>query len=177
LVVGLLAYWQFAHNRREYRLRKTVVEHPTDMKAWLDLAWHYDDEGTLAADSGDEDNNPPDPTPSYRAALECFKQAVDLGATGFEVQFARAQLADAVGEKRSSVSFGQEALRFAPSPTSSADRKDDINWLHKMIARNAAAPTGLQGREDRERQVRDQRRHRLPRIIRWPLDLIADPSS
>jgi tetratricopeptide (TPR) repeat protein len=173
VIVGLIAYWQFAHDRPEYVLRKTVIDHPLDRNAWLELAWHYKYEGdTLAADSGDEDHSPPDPTSSYQEALDCFNQAVHLGATGFEVQFARAQLSDAIGETQASVSFGRDALRFAPSPMSGGDGNDDIKWLREMIARNAAAPTGPEGKEDRKQRVRDRRRKGLPGIARWPFDLI-----
>jgi len=98
LIVGVLVYWQFAHDRPGYLLRKHVVERPQDVGAWLDLASHYKSEGdTIAGDLGDEDHSPGDPTPYYSEALECMNRAVKLGAAGFEVQLSRAQLADAVG--------------------------------------------------------------------------------
>jgi hypothetical protein len=175
VLAGLFAYWQFAGDKPEYLLRKTVIQRPTDSNAWLDLARHYRYErDSLAADLGDEDHSPPDPTASYQEALDCFNHAVHLGATGFEVQLAGAQLADAVGEMQTSVSFARAALRFAPLPVSGADRSDDIKWLREMIARNDVAPSGLQGQDANKLRVRRRRRQRLPGIVRWAFDSIED---
>ena len=139
----------------------------------FDLAWHYKDQGdTLAADPGDDDHGPPDPKPFYEEALDCINRAIELGATGFEVHFSRAQLADAVGNTQAAISFAQEALRFAP-PDSRPDEENRVNWLREMTARNIDALTTLQEEEQRERErrrVRDRRRQRLPQIVRWVFD-------
>jgi hypothetical protein len=171
--IGLLAYWHANGQREEYFLRKSVIEHPNDAGAWLELARHYSYEGdNLAADSGDEEHSAPDPTPLYREALDCLNQAVSLGAGGFKVHLARAQLADEIGEQQAAVAFGREALNLAPaSSDSSADRdEDDVKWLRDMIARNAAAPPEIPI-EDNKKHVRDQRRQRIPGLLRWVFEV------
>lgn len=165
--ITLVAYWGANGRAAEYFLRKKVMQAPKDPNAWLELGWHYSDEGDkLAADPGDDDHPAPDPTPSYSEALECLNQAVSLGAGGFEVQASRAQLADAIGEKQDAVSFGRQALNLAPSPSDSSS-EEDVKWLREMISRNAAAPSESQRKSDRIQQVRDERRERVPGILRF----------
>jgi tetratricopeptide (TPR) repeat protein len=162
--ITLFAYWGASGQKTEYFLRKKVMQVPKDPNAWLELGWHYSDEGNkLADDPGDETHAAPDPTPLYSEALECLNQAVSLGAGGYEVQMARAQLADAIGEKQDAVSFGREALNLAPAPSDSSS-EEEMKWLREMISRNAAAP---RRKNDRIRQVRDERRQRLPGILRF----------
>jgi hypothetical protein len=173
--IGLFAFWEAGSKKSEYFLRKNVVQHPKDVSAWLDLASHYYNEGEkLAADSGDEDHAPPDPAPSYREALDCLDQAVSLGATGFEVQFARAQLADELGERQKAMFLGQDAVNLAPPLSDVSDTKetDRVKWLRDMIARNAAAPLASDVEENRQERVRDQRRDELPGIVRWVFKLL-----
>jgi hypothetical protein len=170
--IGVAAFFGANTNKAEYFLRKNVVEHPNDASAWLDLAWHYYDEGDqLAADSGDENHAPLDPTPSYREALDCLNEAVSLGVGGFDVQFARAQLADQLGKRLEAVSFGREALNLAPSsPNASASEEGDVKWLGDMVARNAASAQNDNG-ETLEESIRHRRRDGLPGIVRWVFDL------
>jgi tetratricopeptide (TPR) repeat protein len=167
--IGLLAYWNANGQREEYFLRKNVIEHPKDASGWLDLARHYTYEGDkLAADSGDEDHSAPDPTPAYRQAVDCLNQAMSLGANGFKVYMARAQLADELGEQHEAASFGRQALNLAPaSPGSSTD---EVKWLQDMIARNAAA-SPKSTLEDNVTRVRSQRRDRLPGLVRWVFEV------
>lgn len=173
LAFGLLAYWDASGHREAYFLRKSVVEHPRDASAWLELAHYYSYEGDkLAADSGDEDHAAPDPTPSYREALVCLDQVISLGTRGFDVYLARAQLADKLGEHQEAVSSGREALNLAlVSIGSSSDREEDeVKWLQDMVSRNAAEPpkNPLEGQRKR---VRDQRRERLPGVVRWVFEV------
>jgi hypothetical protein len=100
--------------------------------------------------------------------LDSINRAIELGATGFEVHFSRAKLADAIGKKQAAISFAQEALRFAP-PNSRPNEENRVNWLREITARNFDALTTLQ-EEERRRQVRAGRRERLPRIARWVFD-------
>jgi hypothetical protein len=44
----------------------------------------------LASDPGDEDHSPPDPKPYYEEALASLNKAVELGATGFNMDSRRA---------------------------------------------------------------------------------------
>ena len=157
-------------------MRKQVVQRPKDLSAWLDLGWHYKHEGdALAADSGDGDHSPPDPTPSYSEALECFNRAAELGATGFAVRSSQALLADAIGEKQAAKSFAEEALRITPSD--SHGNEDEVRLLQEIVARDVPSPTAFQEEQDRQKRVRDRRRESLPRVLRWPLDLIETPAS
>ena len=173
LLIGTFVSWQTRRDKPEYFLRKAVVEHPNDVTAWLKLASHYRDEGdVLANDSGDEADSPPDPTPSYQEALDCINRAVDLGARGFEVDLARAQLADAVGDRRASVLYARDALSHGPpSAIPEGDRNEEIKWLREMITRNDAAPSADEAIEARERRVRDERLNRLPGALRWASEI------
>ena len=173
--IGVFVYWQAGGQRTEYFLNKSVIEHPNDEKAWLDLAWYYSDEGDrLANDPGDDEHSPPDPSPYYNKALSCFDRAVKLGAAGFDVNYERAVLADAVGKEQAAVEYGQEALRFASSNTSTTDDDDAVKWLHKMIARNAIAPIEVEHEEDRKRLVRESRQDYLPGIVRWVFEVLEE---
>jgi len=168
---GLLAFWSTSGQKAEYLLHRNVVEHPKDAGVWLDLASHYHDEGDrLAAEPGDEDHSPPDPTPSYKRALQYLNRAVSLGAGGFDVNFERAQLANEVGEREEAISFGKLALGQVPPSidASSPEMPDRVQWLRGMIARNSAALPAMQEHQS----VRRQRRESLPQSVRWVFDLI-----
>ena len=172
-MLGVHAYWNGNNGREHYFLNKAVTEHPQDQRAWLDLAWYYDNMGDrLAAEEGDEDHSPPDPTPEYREALRYFNKAAALGASGFELNLARAQLADTLGEKRDAVAYAQEALRFAPEG-GDADEAADIviKWLHKTIDEGRGTPNRSENAEDRRKSIEKQRIQRLPLLVRWVFDL------
>jgi hypothetical protein len=173
--LGLVALWGAGSQKDDYFLHKSVVEHPKDVGAWLDLAWHYQDKGDkIAADSGDEDHSPPDPTYLYREALDCLNHAVSLGAGGFEVHSARAQLADELGERQEAVSFGRQAPELAPasSDTSSGEEEGRVKRLSDLIAREAAVPLESDVEEHRQEHVRGRRREVLPEVVRWVFDLL-----
>jgi tetratricopeptide (TPR) repeat protein len=173
LALGLLAYWTRNNNREEYFLNKAVTQNPRDPQAWLDLAWHYDYEGDrLADEEGDEDHAPPDPTPDYSEALRCFNRAAELGASGFEMNLARAQLADTLGEKRNAVAYAQEALRFAPTDGAADETADSIEWLHKTIDEDRNSPNRSEVSIDRRKSTEKQRIQRLPLFVRWVFDLL-----
>jgi tetratricopeptide (TPR) repeat protein len=170
--IGVFVFWQTGVQRTEYFLHKTVIEHPNDEKAWLDLGAFYSDEGDRLANEADDvdeegrHNSPPDPTPYYNEALNCLDRAVKLGATGFRVYYALAYVADAVGKEEAAVAYGQEGLRFASFNTSGAEEDDAVKWLHEMIARNTQV-TQQNRQWDREQLVRKSRQKNLPRIVRW----------
>ena len=169
--LGLAALWSANGQRAEYFLRKRVMEHPQDSGAWIQLAWHYKDEGDdMEGDSGDEDHAPQDPTMSYREALECLNRAVSLGADGFNVQFARAELADALGQKQDAASFGRKALDLAlnSADISPTERDDQIKRLREMAARNVSSGPQKDAPENTRVKVRNRRRDGLPSILRWP---------
>lgn len=173
VVIAMLIHWHAGQGRTAHSLEKETGEHPNDPNAWLDLARYYKDQAdTLAADSGHEDHAPPNPKPYYEDALHSMNRAVELGAGGFEVNFSRAQVADALGNARAAIAFAQEALKFAPGE-STPEGKDQITWLNDMIARNKNSLAALQEEEQRlqERQrARDRRRQHLPWVVRWIFD-------
>ncbi len=172
--IGLLVLWG-AGSKAEYLLHKNFVEHPKDANAWLRLAAHYHEEAErLEATSGDEDNAPPDPMPSYRAALNCLNKAADLGAGSFEVHCARAQLAEMLGERRDAVTFGRQALSLAPvsRDASAEENEKSVKWLNEMLARNASVESDSQSDENSPERVRGHRRDALPGIVRWVFRLL-----
>ena len=177
LAVGVLGHGLANQGREEYFLRKNVTQHPNDSAAWVELARHYEYQGDVVAnDSGDEDHKPGDPTPWYEDALDSINRAIELGASGFEVYFSRAKLADEVGQKRAAIGFAQEALRSAPADPI-AKGNDNAKWLQEMVARNTSALPTLREEEQREhdrQQVLDRRQQRLPLIVRWVFDSLEN---
>jgi tetratricopeptide (TPR) repeat protein len=173
LAIGTFVHWQADRDRSEYFMWKNVTQHPNDPAAWLDLARHYEDQGdVLAGEAGDEDHQPADPRPYYEEALDSINRAIELGATGFEARFSRAKLADAIGENQAAVLYAQEALQNAPP-----EECDQVRWLREMMAmHNDALITSheTRHREEQSRRVRDRRRGRLPRIVRWAFDSTGD---
>ncbi|HEX3683851.1 MAG TPA: hypothetical protein VHU83_15055 [Bryobacteraceae bacterium] len=167
---GLTAHWAANGQRAEYFLQKKVLDDPKNVAAWLDLAWHYKEEGdNLQDDSGDEDHSPPDPTPSYRESLNCLNKAISLGAGGFDIQYARAELADELGDKQDAAAFGRKALGLAEGSreTTGDEREGRIEWLRDLIARNPSAESGNDARELTKQRVRYHRREGLPSGLRW----------
>ena len=156
----LLSFWDAGHGRTEYLLRKAVTERPRDVGAWMDLGWHYKSEGErLESESGD-DSSPPDPGPLYREALDCLNQAVSLGADGFNVHLARAQLADALGDKKRATVYGRNALAVALSSSGrpASPKNDDIAWLRDMLARSNSTESEDNANESSRRHVQMERR-------------------
>lgn len=166
--IGAFVHWQSGSEREEYFLHKNTTEHPNDQNAWLDLAGYYNREGDrLADDPGDEEHGAPDPGPSYSEALRCFNRAVQLGASGFDVNFERATLADWLGEKQEAVVYAKEALAEAP-PVSDDDA---VKSLREVIARNAASQTELEQEADRKRLVHLSRRENLSAAVKWVFEV------
>jgi hypothetical protein len=165
VVLGALEYWQANRTRDEYFLNKDVRENPNDSAAWLSLAWHNALNGyQLESDPGDGEHTPPNPAPSFAEALNCYNRAIELGTRDFNAYFARAEMADKLGKKEESITYGKEALQNTWSDSLSSERVDEVKWLNEMIARNAAEPTP---KESYEQKVRAERIQNVPTIVRW----------
>jgi hypothetical protein len=164
--VAAFVYWHAGALGVEYFLRKDVAKHPGDKNAWLNLAWHYaDTANSYASYEGDDEYSPPDPTPYYEKALECFNRAVELGERGFQAHLARAQIADGLNKKREARSYGELALDLAPAGET-GEVKSHIDWLREMIARNGDSAISQQDDEESKALVRSERLASLPPIIR-----------
>ena len=172
LAISLFVHWNAGGKRTKYFLAKGVREHPNEPNPWLDFGYYYIDKGrSLANSPGDTEHGSPDPSQSYREALRCLNLAVELGASGYEVNLERAEAADIVGEKHAALIYGQIALEKSSTEPPSEYLQDEVKWLHKMIAQDAGLPDvqekAEENKQNHARQIRRQRIESLPAFARW----------
>jgi tetratricopeptide (TPR) repeat protein len=167
--LGVIVHWHAKGGQTWYFLHKAVAERPTDPNAWLDLAWQYKEEGErLEAEVGDEEHTPPDPTPSFQQALQCFNKSVEYGAYGFEVFSARAQVADRIGRSEDALAFAKQALRIAPAVNSDKLAGLSIEILNDIVNCNSGMePNESESEALKEQSVRWARIKCLPSLINW----------
>jgi len=175
---SLIVYFHSKGGLEEYYLERQTVATPNDPDAWLKLAWHYHEQADKLAElPGDDENRPPDPTPSYRMAVRCLDKAIKLGADGFEVKGERAQLALALGDTEEAVAFGREALHFLPPTRAGSEEAAEVKWLREMIARNEGSIDAVKARKEYVSKERQRRLDNLPGALKWVFVIIQIASS
>ncbi|MBS1717739.1 MAG: hypothetical protein JSS72_08410 [Armatimonadetes bacterium] len=167
VIVGFISHSVYSSELDRHQLEQAVVAAPRQQQPWIDLGMEYVSEAErLAADQGD--NDPPDPTPSYRAAEECLLKAEALGGLTYDSCATLAKVADAVGDVEVARAHAVRAIQIRPSDSSA----EDVDDLARIAKRSSPEPTANQRRsEDLVTVKRIGRINDLPFFTRWAFEL------